>query len=241
MLNRVLLLAINDLKNIKKDPLLIFAMLAPILLAVLARIGLPQLDYLLNQYISFNLSEHFRIVVSLVLLMAPLMIGTLFGFILLDERDEGILLYYSITPLTKAGYLYGRLLVPMGFTFILTFIMAFIQGVVVQLNTFSFIPIAFLLALQTPIFTLLMATLASNKVEGLALTKVINLCILAPIIDYIFVNPIVKIVILFPVYWPVSIIMNMDSNYYWFHLLIGIIITFLWFIILTHKFQNKVG
>lgn len=240
MLNRVLLLAISDWKNIKRDPLLIFALLAPLLLAVLARIGLPQLDEVLNQYTSFHLSEHFRIVVGLVLLMAPLMIGTLFGFILLDERDEGILLYYSVTPLTKAGYLYGRLLVPMVFTFILTLVMVFIQGIV-QLNTFAFIPVAFLFALQTPITTLLMATLASNKVEGMALTKVINLCILAPVIDYVFANPIVKIVIRIHVRHDRNRPINRKYNDYWFPFFIGIMITFLWFMILTQKFQKKIG
>nr|WP_155671101.1 hypothetical protein [Ornithinibacillus caprae] len=232
-------MALTDWKNIKRDPLLIFSMLGPLLLAVLARIGLPELDRLLNQYMSFNFQAHFLIIISLVLLMTPLMIGMLFGFIILDERDEGILLYYSITPLTKVGYLYGRLLVPMGLTFILSFMIVLIQGVV-QIDVFSFVPVAILLALQTPIITMIMSTLASNKVEGLALTKVINLCILVPLIDYVFTNPMVKLVMLFPVYWPVSMLINMNSSYYWYQFLIGVMVTFLWFILLKNKFQKKI-
>lgn len=213
-------------------------MLGSILLCILARIGLPELNHLLNVYLSFDLQGHFRMIISLVMLMTPLMIGLLYGFMILDERDEGLLLYYSVTPLTKAGYLYGRLLVPIGITFLLTFVLLFIQGIVL-IPLSKFIPIAFLLALQTPIITMLMGTLASNKVEGLALMKVINLLILVPLFDYLLAHPLVKIVMVFPVYWPVSMMMNLDSNLYWVHFLLGIVVTLVWFVICNYRFQQK--
>jgi fluoroquinolone transport system permease protein len=240
VVKRIFLLAVSDWKNISRDPLLIFSMVGSLLLALLVRFGVPELHAFLSQHISFSLNEHFLIIIGLVLLMAPLMIGILYGFILLDERDEGLLLYYSITPLTKSGYLYGRLLFPIGITFLLAYSIILIQGIV-AVRFASFIPVAFLFALQTPIITMIMATLASNKVEGLALTKVINLCILVPLIDYILASPLLNVVAMFfPVYWPVAMLLENQPTRYWIDFILGIMMTVLWFTVIHYKFQRKI-
>ncbi|WP_174495895.1 hypothetical protein [Salirhabdus euzebyi] len=240
MINKMVVLSLGDWKNIQRDPLLIFTMIGTLLLAALVRFGLPQLTVLLQTHTTFNLEEHYRLIVSLVLLMTPLMIGMLYGFMILDERDEEVLLYYSVTPLTKTGYLFCRLLVPMVLTFTLSFVVVFIQGVV-EWNFLSFIPIALLLAIQAPLITMMMASLASNKVEGLALTKVINLCVLAPLIDYAVSHPIAKVVAIFPVYWPALAFQSGEDTNWSGMVLVGLVVALLWFVLLNKMFQRKIG
>ncbi|UFU01224.1 hypothetical protein KO561_09900 [Radiobacillus kanasensis] len=241
MIRKIVILSAGDWKNIRRDPLLIFSMFGILLLAGLVRFGLPELHVFLGNHTTFNLQEHFPLIVSLVLLMTPLMVGMLYGFVLLDERDEGMLLYYAVTPLTKFGYLICRLVLPVIVTFFLSFAVVLFQGVV-DWNLMAFIPIACLLALQAPLITMVMASLASNKVEGLALSKVINLSMLAPLIDYTIKHPIAHLVMIFPMYWPAHQFISMSSGNESFHsIFIGIILTVIWFIGLNRVFQRKIG
>ncbi|MFB1049714.1 hypothetical protein [Paraliobacillus sp. JSM ZJ581] len=241
MIKKIVVLSIGDWKNIRRDPFLIFSMFGILLLASFVRFGLSKLDELIATHTTYELTEHFPLIVGLVLLMTPLMIGMLYGFVILDERDEGVLLYYAVTPLTKVGYLFCRLLLPMITTFFLSFIVILIQGVI-EWKIITFIPTALLLALQAPLITMLMASLASNKVEGLALAKVINLSILSPLIDYAITNPLAKVMIFLPMYWPAYMFILISHNDDWIHaFLIGMIITICWFILLNHLFQRKIG
>ncbi|WP_018931552.1 hypothetical protein [Gracilibacillus lacisalsi] len=238
-MKKMLLLSIGDIKNIKREPLLVFSLFGVLILSVIIRLGLPVLHDILLTYASFPLQPHFRIIVSLALLMTPLMIGMLYGFIILDERDEGVLLFYAVTPITKTGYLFARILAPIIITFLISFAVVLLQGLVVwKLNTF--LPVAVLLALQAPIITMMLASLAANKVEGLALTKVINLMILAPLLDYLISHPIIKITMLIPVYWPVKIFMEAESENYWWNISVGYVITLIWLTFLERIFRKRI-
>ncbi|SFL80530.1 fluoroquinolone transport system permease protein [Gracilibacillus orientalis] len=237
-MKKMLLLSIGDIKNIQREPLLIFSLFGILLLTTVIRFGLPELHTIFLSYTSFPLQPHFRIIVSLALLMAPLMIGMLYGFIILDERDEGVLLFYAVTPITKTGYLFARILAPIIVTFIISFAAVLIQGLIVW-DVITFLPVAILLALQSPVVTLLLASLASNKVEGLALTKVINLMLLAPLLDYVISHPIIKITAIFPIYWPVKVFSESDSGNYWWNLLTGFVITLIWLIFLERMFRKR--
>ncbi|QGH35009.1 ABC transporter permease [Gracilibacillus salitolerans] len=237
-MKKMLLLSIGDMKNIQREPLLLFSLFGIFLLIAVIRFALPELHNTLLSYTSFPLQPHFRIIVSLALLMAPFMIGILYGFIILDERDEGVLLFYAVTPVTKTGYLFARILAPIIVTFLMSFAVVLLQGIVMW-DFFTFLPIAVLFALQSPIVTMLLASLASNKVEGLALTKVVNLMLLAPLLHYLINHPLINITMLFPVYWPVKVFLESDSGSYWWNLFAGFLITLIWLVFLERLFRKR--
>ena len=60
---------------------------------------------------------------------------------------------------------------------------------------------ALLFALITPIVTMVMASFAQNKVEGLAIFKVLNLGLLLPILGLFLTPPFNYFFGLIPVYW----------------------------------------
>lgn len=238
LIKRMLVLSLTDIKNMRREPLLLFSLLGVLLLATMIRIGLPELHKILLSYSNVSLQSHTQIIVGLGLVLAPLMIGMLYGFIILDERDEGVLLFYAVTPITKAGYLLARILAPVTVTFLISFAFIVIQGMV-DWNFMTFLPIAVLLALQSPIITMLLTSFASNKVEGLALTKVVNLMLLAPLLDYLINHPVVNIMMLFPVYWPVKLFLESGSNTNWWNLLTGFMITLIWLVVLERMFRRR--
>ncbi len=54
---------------------------------------------------SVDLSPHYRQAGTFFLMLIPMMMGMVYGFILLDERDGGMITAISVTPTGKAGYL----------------------------------------------------------------------------------------------------------------------------------------
>lgn len=73
-----------DAKNALRDPLL--------------RYLLPQLAELLWQQAAFDLTAYYPLVMSGFLLQAPSLVGMVVGFLLLDERDEQILVALLAAP-----------------------------------------------------------------------------------------------------------------------------------------------
>ncbi|SES05884.1 fluoroquinolone transport system permease protein [Gracilibacillus ureilyticus] len=238
MIEKLKLLSIGDIKNMQREPLLLFALFGILLLATVIRYGLPELDDIFNHFTAFSLQPHFQIITGISLLMAPLMVGMLYGLIILDERDEGLLVYFSVTPITKTGYLLARITAPVIVTFFMSYLFILVQGIAIW-DWATFLPISILLSLQAPIVTILLASLASNKVEGLALIKVINLMLFAPLIDYIFSHPTAKFVMIFPLYWPVQAFMQIGKEPFWLYVITGLFVTVFWLWLFGQMFRRR--
>src|SRR5690554_6030134 len=127
-MKRVLALAGGDFKNIVRDPVLFIITLIPVFFVLLVRFGLPAARVLLLPY--FDLSEHYAFIMSFLIFMTPAMYGTVLGFVLLDERDENILTVISVTPLMKPGYIAYRLLSPAVISFIFSYSVIILSGLV---------------------------------------------------------------------------------------------------------------
>lgn len=122
-MRKIVSLAVGNFKNIRRDLILGMVLFAPILLAMLMRAGLPFMARFIHLNFNFDLIPHYPFVVGLLLLASPLMVGALVGFLILDEKDDQILPYLSVTPLQKKGYILYRLAAPVVLSVILNFVM----------------------------------------------------------------------------------------------------------------------
>ena len=93
----------GDYKNISRDSILILVSIAPMLILLLLRFGLPLTSVLLLEKLSFDLSEYYPLIVSFMILLVPMMYGMITGFMILDERDENLLTYLSSRPSTLSA------------------------------------------------------------------------------------------------------------------------------------------
>uniref|UniRef100_A0A4Y8Q632 Uncharacterized protein n=2 Tax=Paenibacillus athensensis TaxID=1967502 RepID=A0A4Y8Q632_9BACL len=110
-----------------------------------------------------------------------------------------MLLYYTVTPLKRRGYLLARLLLPTGLAAVWSALFLNSSGLAAPTaQTWPALP---LLALEAPLFALLLAGLAANKVEGLALSKLGGLFIAAPVVFYLLPRPWAYAAALLPNYW----------------------------------------
>jgi fluoroquinolone transport system permease protein len=198
-------LGAGDFKAIKRDSMLSWLVLMPVILALLIRILVPRLTVWLFETWNFDLTPFYPVIMSAVfILAAPVMFGFIIGFLLLDERDDGTLTALQVTPLTLNRYLVYRA----GLPIVVTMIMIPLLFPMTNLMTMpanALVAIAVVAGLEAPIFALLMAAYAENKVAGFALMKGMNLIIGLPLLAYFFQGTIWEVLLaIIPTYWPMK-------------------------------------
>ena len=212
-----------DLKLIARDHFLLFLLAYPLVLATIARFLLPiAAEELAGR---LDLPPYYPLINAyFFLLISPLVYGVLTGLILLDERDDDTLRALYVTPLAQSSYMGYRLVAP----YLLAIVYAVLQILILDLHDapFWFVwPVALSAAFTAPFFALLLASIASNKVEGLALMKALGVFLVAPCLDWFFDGPLVPLLGIFPTYWPIKAYwLGMDGIFdmrFWGALLVG--------------------
>jgi fluoroquinolone transport system permease protein len=205
--------------TIFRDSFMAFILSIPLFVATLFRFIMPVLQNFLIQY--FDLSNYYDFITIFVLVMGPMMSGMVIGFNLLDDRDEDILSYMAITPIRKEGYLLFKVFAPM--------VAAVIQSQLILLifnpahiNFWRVQPLIFILAMETPVYALIMASLAGNKVEGLAIGKLLGVSLIGPFVSYFWLSKMKYISGILPTFWICESYFASGSFYHLF-LIIGLI------------------
>ncbi|MBE0448806.1 MAG: hypothetical protein IBX64_12075 [Actinobacteria bacterium] len=164
----------RDVFRLHRDNLLLFLIAYPIAIAILARLVAPMVPI-----------EHFVIYIAPPMIMfAPLSFGMVFGFNLIEEKEEQTWLLIRVVPLRVAAYFVYLVAVTALPAFALSLVTALLYGQPVA-NPGQFILMVFATALTAPLWALMLGVIAHNKVEGLALTKTISFITLAPGLAFI--------------------------------------------------------
>lgn len=239
-MRRFLVLSFGDLKNISRDQILLISVFAPFILAIAMRFGLPYASEILLRELSFDLTQYYNLIMSILILITPMMMGMLSGFLILDERDENILTFYSVTPLSKSGYLLYRIAMPTIISFLLSFFVFYFIGIT-ECRIDFLIPVLLLCSLESPMMALFLAAFASNKVEGLALSKAFGILFLAPAAGYFIESNWQYAAGIAPTFWVSKSLLagvEMSSNY-WIFIVIGIVVHILINVLLFRRFEDN--
>ncbi|OHD81718.1 MAG: hypothetical protein A3J97_08740 [Spirochaetes bacterium RIFOXYC1_FULL_54_7] len=169
-----------DIRMVARDPLLAIMPFAPLLAATALRLILPLLAGFLLSRLGFDLLAWAGLIRGIIILFPGMFYGMVAGFLLLDDRDDGIAAYWSVTPVRRSGYLLARLglfslaAVPAGLA------CALVLGLA-PLRLSEDLVMAILGALQVPVYALFLAAFAANKVEGLSILKALGVLDMAPL------------------------------------------------------------
>ncbi len=190
-----------DYKLLKGDPMLILSLMVPFILWALMHFLFPFMEVLVMKQWSVNISPYFRQAGTFFLMLIPMMMGMVYGFILLDERDGGIITAISVTPTGKAGYLKLRMGIPLilSFSFIILFLL--LLGLTGSLNIMQVIVISLLVSSQSLIMLLVLGAFADNKVMGMAISKGFGILLMGPLLDYALPEPYNWSGALSPLFW----------------------------------------
>jgi hypothetical protein len=237
-MNKALQVLLSDFRLIKRDGILLVGLFAPVLAAVLLKFGYPIMEHILFEWRAVNLADYKPLIIGVALLMIPSMLGMMAGFMLLDDRDEGLLACFAVTPLQKSGYIRYRIVVTMLLTFFLFFIFLIIADFII-ISWWAGILLALLYALEAPVFALLLAIFSANKVEGLALNKVLSVSIIIPVIAFFMSNPLKWLLASVPAFWPVWALIHVEATEFWLYYMGGLVIHLGLLVLLIKVFLQK--
>ncbi|WP_010098060.1 ABC transporter permease [Ornithinibacillus scapharcae] len=196
----------GDAKNVLRDPLMVLVLGIPIYLFILVKFGIPFVDIQLSKYTYFQLMDHFDLIICFIVLIVPMMIGMLTGFLLLDEKDDGIINYMAITPMKKLGFIGYRVTLPLIISFIIStvLVLLFLIGEE-SVNWGLLLIVLVVVSLFGPLITMYLASLCENKVEGISYAKLISIFSVAPIVTYMFESWWTGFAYIIPVTWVVEL------------------------------------
>ncbi len=213
-----------DARNVRRDALLRWLILAPVGLAVAVRWVMPGLLTAVSTILHVDLLPYFPPLMGFgLIILVPYLAGMVIGFLLLDQKDDGTLLALQVTPLPLRLYLAYRLSAPMLVSVVMTLIAAPLSGIV-DLGVGPLLLVAVGAAPTAPLFALALTAVAQNKVQGLALTKTAGIFMLPPMIAY-FVTAKWQILLgLVPTYWPAKMLWTAqaEQSAFWFYWVVGL-------------------
>lgn len=189
-------LVASDAMNISRDPMLVGAIFMSLIPAVLFYFAREAMDTAALE--AFGISGFSRFAAPFALLIPPMLVGWVTGFLLLEDRDDGPLLAVDVTPVGKGGFLGYRVTVTALVTVAVTLYAA--PLVIPEFGWGMAVLMAVLVAAEAAMVAVILPAIARNKVEGLALTKVINLASIVPLLA-IVPSPLRFLAGFFPSYW----------------------------------------
>ncbi len=224
-----------DAANIRRDPLLRWMFVMPLMFGLMFRWVFDLVEpWLAGFGTDFN-----PLISSLLVLIAPMLYGVVVGFLLLDQKDDRTLTALQVTPLTARGYLAYRITIPVVLSILIT-------PAALALGGFSRIGLAGQLlagvaaAPLGPMFALFLPAVAKNKVQGFALMKAAGVINWPPLIAWFVTSRWQWAFGVAPTYWPVKVYWELEAGGagWWPYLVVGWLYAALLIWLLIRRFER---
>ncbi len=189
-MSRIAALLQKDLRVVYRDGFMLMLFFYPIALALLARVAVPWVPI-----------EHFDLYLAPgVLLVGGPLFGTVLGFALIEEREQQTWLLLRVLPISQWALLGYLVTVSGGVSLVMIALSALLYGLPVH-DPLGFTLMTVPTALTTPLLMLALGAATENKVEGLAISKILSSVCFVPAL--VFVLPVPWQVLLWwnPMYW----------------------------------------
>lgn len=184
-----------DVKNIFRDRSLVFILFVPIIFILLLCFLPPLYEPLLP-----IMSEYRTHILSFFCILTSGLYGFILSFVMLDERDQGILPVFRTLPINLKNLMFCRIALILSLAIVFNLALILISNLV---------PISFLKALFSavtsafagPISAFLITSFAKNKIEGVTYFKVFNLLLMAPMAGMFLTSKLSLLIGVIPFYW----------------------------------------
>lgn len=233
----ILISFVQMIRFVKHDGILGLFCLIPLLCGSIFKFGIPALEKILINYFPLPviLFPYYSLFDLLLSLLAPVMLCFIPAMVILEETDEHIAGYLTITPLGKRGYLVSRLVIPALIAFIATLVIL----LVFSLTTIN-IGMLFMISLTGTamglITSLLIVSFSGNKIEGMAVSKLSSLMMCGGFVPFFISGNISYLASFLPGFWIAKAML--ESNF--IYAIISLIISAIWVAALSKKFNSKI-
>ncbi len=221
----------------RRDMMLFAACLAPVLAGIFVRFAIPFLEEILTEYfhMAMIISPYYGLIDVFFAMLTPAMFCFVSAMVSLEEADEKTAIYLFVTPLRKTGYLSARFGVPAFIAFLVTVILL----PVFKLTALLAVDVVLFAAagtLQGTIIALLVVTISSNKLEGMAVTKFSALIILGAAVPFFIEDHMQYMVSLLPSFW----IGKAACENILFYMLPAVALSIIWIGVLLRWYLRKI-
>lgn len=224
------------LKQIVKDGMLLVLFPVPFLAGAASKFGIPFINGILESEFSFSLLPWYNLVDGMLVCITPMFMAMVSAFLLLDERGEGVSSFYQITPVGGKYYLAARIGIPMVWAFAVTIIVAMVFHI--SDISFGVIVLSSLLSSLTGIaLAMMVVSIAENRVEGLAISKLMGISFLGLILLWFLPGQYVYLCSFLPSFWIGKLIMDGGNL---LTLILGCLCCLLWTILFSRKFLSRI-
>jgi fluoroquinolone transport system permease protein len=198
----------NDLRLIKRDPMMLGMFGLSVYLVVVLHFGIPWLDgWLAEEGVlpsashPERLDHYYPLIISFLCLYTCAVIpGTIFAFLILTEKDDDTLRALLVSPIRPQSWLDYRIFTSVVLAFAIELFVLY--GVGIDLLPLpQMLCVAFASAWTAPIVMLFLAFLADGKVQGIAYSKFVSFGGLLIVVSWWFDEPLQYAFGLFPPYW----------------------------------------
>lgn len=228
-----------DLQSISRDSMLLLISVGSLVLSLAMRFGVPAITPHAQRIFAIDLTHYSPLLMSFVLLLAPGMVGSLVGFLVLDERDDGTLTALLVTPISLPSYLLYRVGLPVVIAFLVTLLAVPIAGLA-SIPFGQLILAAALASLSGGIVALGVTALATNKVEGFGVLKMLQGLQGLPVVAWFVPAPWQWLFGIVPTYWPAAAYWRMATGQPFLgYLVVGTILNLAALGILVRRFRNS--
>ncbi len=201
----------SQLKILRRDTLLLFLVVYPLILTFIGRMIIPIIGRaLVGQGI--EIAAHYPALMVFFVVMNPVVFGAVMGLMLLDERESTTIAAILVLPVKFSHYVLTKAAM---FT-----LLSVISGMLVTVGIGLYhVPLwdSFLINLLASagvLFEMLLVNMfAKNKVEGFASMKASGFLLIAPVVALYMPEPWSYIFGLAPAFWP-SVAIASHSEYY---------------------------
>ena len=171
-----------DIKGILRDDVMLITIVMSIIpIVIITMLGIFQ-DHLPGW------ADWFPFLVAYTL-VGGLSFAFMFGLLMVEERDNGVLDAMLVTSISPNVFILTRTLLATVWMLVWPYITIVIMNStwqVLHLSTLELFTVVAMLALLTPALALAMPVLGSDKVEALAISKGINFIMMIPLALYFF-------------------------------------------------------
>lgn len=226
-----------EMVQISKDGMLFVLLPAPLMIGILFKFVIPVVNNILGNKVSFSLIPWYGLIDGMLMCLTPMLTAMAFAFLLLEERDEGIGAFYQVSPAGGYYYLFARIGIPMIWALIATIIAATLFQIS-QLSAGAILFGSLLSTLTGTALAMMLVSLAGNRVEGLALSKLMGVTFIGLVTVWFIPVPYQYCAAFLPTYWIGKIIFDGAALH---ELMFGLLSCFIWITIFTKKFLSRIG
>jgi fluoroquinolone transport system permease protein len=194
------------------------------LFALAVRFVVPGVTVWLEAELGFDLVPYYALITSFMGMVAGGLVGTVIGFLLLDQRDDETLPALLVTPMSLGDYLAYRLTAPTLVAMPLAAVAYWIAALV-PISAAQVVACALTAAPLAVLYALFIGSMAANKVQGLALVKGIGILQVPALIAWFVPWPWHELAGIVPHYWPLKVFWEFDAGRPfsgWLHAAVGI-------------------